>query len=231
MGANTCEASLLCAMLSPVPIPVKRAGALMIASGVALWATLNSASAQAPRRAPSPPRVDGIHVGLALEGGAHWIQIAKEPQTDTYTGYGASLWVGEQIYPWFSMGLRVGFVSATFKDRRGGMGWLQLDAGFYPLHRITPKEHQLSLRLRTGLGGGLVRIPGQTERKGVGGAALGAAIRYEWFPWARCRRPRIGGGLAFAPEISLTAYPRVSSQSSRGISTLFSVAVLYHFGS
>lgn len=232
MAPKTCEASRMCAMLSFVLTPGKPARALVLASATALGVGLGSASAQAqPKNTPKPPRVDGIYLGLALEGGAHFIQIAKEPQTDAYTGYGASLLVGEQIFPWFSMGLRVGYVSGAFQNRRGGMGWLQLDAGFYPLHRITPKEHQLSVRLRTGLGGGLVRIPGQTQRKGVGGAAVGAAIRYEWFPWARCRRPRVGGGLAFAPEISVTGYPRVSSQSSQGISTLFSVAVLYHFGS
>lgn len=195
------------------------------------FAGVAQAQAKTETKAPRPPRVDGIHLGLALEGQGTFIRVTKETQTDFYSGAGASLWVGEQIFPWLGLGLRVGYSRVSFQDRSAGIGWLQLDAGFYPLHRWTPKEHQLSLRVRTGLGGGFVTIPGQEGRKGMGGAALGAALRYEWFPWARCRRPRVGGGFALAPEISVNAYPPVSKGSSWGISTQVGLAALFHFGS
>lgn len=189
----------------------------------------SQALAKAPP--PRPPRVDGIHLGVALEGQTNFIRVSKETKRNPYSGGGLSLWVGEKIFPWFSMGLRIGFSRISYKDRSVGMGWLQLDAGFYPFHRYTAKEHQFSLRARTGLGGGFITVPGQKGRKALGGAALSAALRYEWFPWARCNRPRIGGGLAFAPEVSVTGYPPVSKDSSVGLAVEYSVAVVYHFGS
>lgn len=208
----------------------KRWAPQAVSAGIGLGLAASAhAKGSAPK--PTPPRVDGIHLGLALEGQGTFIRVTKETQTDLYRGSGASMWVGEQIYPWLGLGLRVGYSRVHFKDRSAGVGWLQLDAGFYPFHRWTPKEHQVSFRVRTGLGGGFISIPGQSNRKGMGGAALGTAIRYEWFPWARCHRPRVGGGFALAPELSFSGYPPVSKGSSWGIATQFGLAALFHFGS
>lgn len=209
-----------------------RAKARSLALVLGLGLALGSADAQAQSNPPpSPPRVDGIHLGLALEGQSAFIRVTKEFDTEHYSGAGASLWVGEQVYRWLALGLRVGYSRVSRGERSAGVGWLQLDAGFYPFHRWTPKEHQVSFRVRTGLGGGFITIPEESGRKGMGGAAVGTAIRYEWFPWARCNRPRVGGGFAIAPEISFTGYPPVSKGSSWGVATQFGVAALFHFGS
>lgn len=209
-----------------------RARGRVLALTLTLGTTLLAGAAHAKKaEKPQPPRVDGIHLGLALEGQNAFIRVTKEFDTQTYSGMGASLWVGEQIYPWLGLGLRVGYSRVHHKDRSAGIGWLSLDAGFYPFHRWTPKEHQVSFRVRTGLGGGFITIPGESGRKGMGGAALGSAVRYEWFPWARCQRPRVGGGFAFAPEISFTGYPPVSKGSSWGVAIQYGVAILFHFGS
>lgn len=214
-------------MLSFVIAASKWWGALGLWAG----ASLGIAHAQPPKARPTPPRTDGIHFGASLEGHGNWIQVAKEQDTNLYPGGALSIWVGEQVMPWLALGLRIGFGRANYKDRSVGSGWLQLDAGFYPFHQQMPRELQLSFRVRTGLGGGFVTIPGESGRKGYGGAALGGAVRLEWFPWARCKRPREGGGFALAPELGLSFFPRVSSDASSGISAHLGLAAVYHFGS
>lgn len=211
--------------LGPRPRRLGPAGRVGLAGACLVALAASPAQAQ-----PSPPRTDGIYLGFSLQGLATVIDLAKQPSRDTYLGAGGSLWVGEQVLRWLSLGLRVGFGSGSHDDRSMTMGWLQLDAGFYPLHARLPKEHQLSARLRTGFGGGFVSIPGEEGRKGFGGAALGAALRWESFPWARCAKPRRGGGMALAPELGINVFPPATPKGSWGLATYLGFAAIYHFG-
>src|SRR5690606_26366550 len=123
---------------------------------------------------------------------------------DPFVGGGGSLRVGEVVYPWMSIGVEVaGNLGYRSEDPRQRLlkGAFLVDFGFYPKPSLP-----LSLRVGFGAGGGAVRERGITDRSGFGGAVFTGAVRYEFFPGAKVRRPTRGGGLAIGPELGWVGF-------------------------
>jgi len=143
-----------------------------------------------------PPRVDGIYVGLTGYVPLTFARVRNLETDGVFVGPGGSFRAGEAVYPWMTIGIEITGELAYRADQRIGQGAFLVDIGFLPM----PKR-PLSLHVGFGVGGGAVRQDGIEGRQGYGGAAFKATARYEFFPFAKRKRPLRGGGLGLGPEV------------------------------
>jgi hypothetical protein len=181
--------------------------------------------------APSPPRIDGPYVGAVLFSG---ITLARVNDLETgggFAAFGGTFRFGEMVLPWLGLGLQVGGSGAVRSQDAArqtlGQGLLAVDLSFVPV----PKRMPLTLRASFGFGGGAVREVGVPDRAGFGGAMFGAAVRYEWFPWAKVRRPFKGGGFALGPELGWIGFTPAAAGRPMSNTIYLALALGFYFGS
>ncbi len=156
------------------------------------------------RLPPVPPRIDGAYLGASIYGIATWARVnGIDAQGSPFAGFGGYARVGQMVLPWLGLGISLGGELGYRSERemmglrqRLGMGQLTVDGTFVPVPKIP-----FSLRTSFGFGGGAVRQAGKSGRSGFGGALFSAAVRYEWFPFAKRFRPTRGGGFGVGPEL------------------------------
>lgn len=179
---------------------------------------------------PSPPRIDGPYVGAILLAGATLARVNDLDTGGAFTAFGGSLRFGEMVLPWLGLGLQLGGTGAV-RSQDGarqtlGQGLLAVDLSFVP----APKRLPLTLRGSFGFGGGAVRQAGVPDRAGFGGAMFGAAVRYEWFPWAKVRRPYKGGGFALGPELGWIGFTPAGKGRPMSNTIYLALALGFYFG-
>ncbi len=181
--------------------------------------------------APRPPRIDGPYLGGTVFGGIALARVNDFPTDGAFTAFGATLSVGQMVFPWLGLGLHGGgggAVSSQDGARQSmGQGYLGIEFKFVPL----PKRLPLSLRAAFGFGGGAVRQAGITARSGYGGAQFGAGVRYEWFPWANKRRPAKGGGFGLGPELGWIGFTPAAPDRPMSNTIYLALATTFYFGS
>lgn len=181
--------------------------------------------------APAPPRIDGPYVGAVLLTGVTLAQVDDLDTDGPFVAFGGTLRFGEMVLPWLGLGLQVGG-SAGVRTQDGarqslGQGLLAVDFSFVPV----PKRLPLSLRASFGFGGGAARQAGISGRSGFGGAMFGAAARYEWFPWAKKRRPYRGGGFALGPELGWIGFTPAAAGRPMSNTIYVALTTTFYFGS
>lgn len=178
-----------------------------------------------------PPRVDGTYVGGTLGPGISFARVNDFPTPNPFVGGGATLRVGEVIYPWLSIGVEIsGNLAYRSADPRQRLlqGAFLVDFGFYPAAK---KQIPLSLRAGFGAGGGAVREARRTDRSGFGGAVFTAAVRYEFFPGAAKRRPTRGGGFSIGPELGWIGFMPAAKGRPMSHTVYLGLYVGFYFGS
>ncbi|MCY1066241.1 hypothetical protein OV090_15785 [Nannocystis sp. RBIL2] len=199
----------------------------------------DAATVETPAEAPpparpaseKPPRVDGTYVGGTLGPGISFARVNDFPTPNPFVGGGATLRVGEVIYPWLSIGVEIsGNLAYRSADPRQRLlqGAFLVDFGFYPGAK---KQIPLSLRAGFGAGGGAVREARRTDRSGFGGAVFTAAVRYEFFPGAAKRRPTRGGGFSLGPELGWIGFMPAAKGRPMSHTVYLGLYVGFYFGS
>ncbi|WP_143140314.1 hypothetical protein [Nannocystis exedens] len=185
-----------------------------------------------PRPAPEkPPRVDGTYVGGTIGPGISFARVNDFPTPNPFVGGGATLRVGEVIYPWLSIGVEIsGNLAYRSADPRQRLlqGAFLVDFGFYPGAK---KQIPLSLRAGFGAGGGAIREARRQDRSGFGGAVFTAAVRYEFFPGAAKRRPKRGGGFSIGPELGWIGFMPAAKGRPMSHTVYLGLYVGFYFGS
>jgi hypothetical protein len=180
--------------------------------------------------APSPPRIDGPYLGAILFSGVTLARVGDLQTEGGFAAFGGSLRFGEMVLPWLGLGLQVGGSAAVRSQDAArqtlGQGLLAVDLSFVPV----PKRVPLTLRASFGFGGGAVREAGVPDRAGFGGAMFGAAVRYEWFPWAKVRRPYKGGGFALGPELGWIGFTPAAPGRPMSNTIYLALALTFYFG-
>jgi hypothetical protein len=92
-------------------------------------------------------------------------------------------------------------------------------------------KRPLSLHVGFGIGGGAIREDGVEGRKGYGGAAFKAAVRYEFFPLAKSFRPKRGGGFGLGPEVGWLGFTPAAAGRPMSNTVYLGLTTTYYFGS
>lgn len=187
------------------------------------------AGSEAAGKGPRPPRVDGVYFGGTLAAGLSAVRVNDFPTPDPFPGGGATLRVGEVVYPWMSVGVEIaGNWAYRFAEprQRQLQGAFLIDFGFYPVPRIP-----LSLRAGFGAGGGAIREQGRSARSGFGGAVFTAAVRYEIFPLAAKKRPKQGGGFSIGPELGWIGFMPAAKGRPMAHTVYLGLFMGFYFGS
>ncbi|MBC8070063.1 MAG: hypothetical protein IAG13_17120 [Deltaproteobacteria bacterium] len=180
-----------------------------------------------------PPRIDGAYLGGSLYGIATWARVnGLDTANSPFAGFGGQLRVGQMVLPWLGLGMSIGGELGYRSERTEpgirqqlGMGQLMVDGTFLPVPKIN-----FSLRTSFGFGGGAIRQAGKSGRAGFGGAVFSAAIRYEFFPYAKRRRPNKGGGLGLGPELGwIGATPAAKGRPMANV-IFVGLATTFYFG-
>lgn len=186
------------------------------------------------RLPPVPPRIDGAYLGGSIYGTAAWARVnGLDVAGSPFTGFGGHAKVGQFVLPWLGLGISVGGALGYRSERdmmgvrqRLGMGQLMVDGTFLPVPKIN-----LSLRTSFGFGGGAIRQAGKSGRSGFGGAIFSAAVKYEWFPFAKRFRPTRGGGFGLGPELGwIGATPAAKGRPMANVLYL-GLSTTFYFGS
>ncbi len=175
---------------------------------------------------PAPPRVDGIYVGLTAYVPLSFARVRNLETPGVYVGPGGSFRAGEVVYPWMTIGVELTGELAYQSNQRLGQGAFLVDIGFLPV----PKR-PLSLHVGFGIGGGAIREDGVEGRKGYGGAAFKASARYEFFPFAKKRRPKRGGGFGLGPELGWLGFTPAKAGRPMSNTVYLGLTTTYYFGS
>ena len=175
---------------------------------------------------PSPPRVDGIYVGLTAYLPLSFARVRNLETPGVYVGPGGSFRAGEVVYPWMTIGIELTGELAYQSNQRMGQGAFLVDIGFLPV----PKR-PLSLHVGLGIGGGAIREDGVEGRKGYGGAAFKAAARYEFFPLAKTFRAKRGGGFGLGPEVGWLGFTPAAAGRPMSNTVYLGLTTTYYFGS
>jgi hypothetical protein len=180
---------------------------------------------------PFVPRIDGPYVGAVLFSGITFARVNDLDTDGAFAAFGGTLRFGEMVLPWLGLGLQIGGsggVRSSDAVRQGlGQGLLAVDVDFVP----APKRVNLQLRTSFGFGGGAIRQVGVAGRAGFGGAMFGAAVRYEWFPWAKKSRPYRGGGFGLGPELGWIGFTPAAAGRPMSNTIYLALTTTFYFGS
>lgn len=183
-----------------------------------------------------PPRVDGTYLGVVLQPTLSFIRVNDEEGSGMFLGGGGSLRVGEVIFPWLSLGLQIfGHYGPSADGNAMGAGALLVEAGFFPILR-----YPFSIHVGFGAGGGAVQIKETIEpetmiasprrRSGFGGAVFTGALRYDFFPGIRKRRPNKAGGFAMGPELGWIGFTPTAKGRPMSNTIYVGLWLGYYFG-
>ncbi|GEM_PF-2560260 len=179
--------------------------ALVVLAVLIVSASPRSASATAAFSKPIPHRIDGVFMGMTTLGGATIARV-YDLQTPVFGGGGGALRLGQVLFPWMTIAVE-GSGSTAFNNRQQlHQGGVLFEFGFLP------SRYPLSLHAGVGFGAGFIVDKALDKRGGFGGPKFSGAIRYEWFPGARHRRPPRSGGLSLGPELGWRGF----TPSSKG---------------
>ncbi|MEM7157554.1 MAG: hypothetical protein AAF799_32240 [Myxococcota bacterium] len=180
--------------------------------------------------APRPPRIDGVYLGGMAFGGIGLMRLNDIPTSGPFTAFGGTATIGQMVFPWLGLGLTAGGAGGVRSESGArqtlGQGQLGFEFKFVPL----PKRIPLSLRASFGFGGGAVRQEGVAARSGFGGPQFGAAVRYEFFPWAKRFRPFKGGGFGLGPELGWTGFTPAAAGRPMSNIVYLALSTTFYFG-
>lgn len=178
-----------------------------------------------------PPRIDGVYIGGTAFGGIGLVRVNDFDTGGPFVAFGGMATVGQMVFPWMGLGLHGGGGGGVRSEAGArqtlGQGYLGVDFKFVP----APKRLPLSLRVGFGFGGGAVRQAGIADRSGFGGAQFGAGVRYEWFPWAKRKRPYRGGGFGLGPELGWIGFTPAAAGRPMSNVIFLALSTTFYFGS